>query len=129
VAAHAGVQVAHRLEGMVAGTAPPQVGEAGRMEALATPRARLIGPAHDDARALMAQKAEALQVVTVRAAGLVLEGRDRVHREPVVRVKGARADPTVVTVGAVVLGVTARAELRVRRRKEAMPEEEVRRVL
>src|SRR5207249_457953 len=69
-----------------------------------------VGPAHRDAGALVAREAEALLLVAARAARVVLSGRNRVHRDPVVRVDLSGAHFAVVAVGAVALGVAIGAE-------------------
>lgn len=126
VAAHAGVEVALCLPCVMSLPAISKVGKTGRMKAMAV---LAIRPAHGDTGSLMAGETEALLVVTTRAARVVLEGRDGMHREPVVRVEGALPDLAVVTVGAEVLRMTARAELRVVGGDEAVSDQEVGRVM
>src|SRR5690606_2731945 len=67
--------------------------------------------AQRDPHALVATEAERLRPMTRRAVGRVLASGDRVHRDEVIGMHVARAYSTVVTIGAVALGMAAGAEL------------------
>jgi len=76
----------------------------------------------------MAIPAECLELVTTDATRVVLSGVRVVHGHPIVRMHLAWTNPSVVTIGAFVLGVTTAAERTVVRRDRLVPFDEVGRV-
>ena len=120
VTAHARVQIALSFPRVVrgcswwVGPAPSRASRMriGRVKA-AAPGKRRVRTRLGHAGALMATNAERLQPVTARAVRIELASGDFVHVEPVVRMHLSGSHPAIVTLDAVVLGVTARTKLTV----------------
>ena len=76
----------------------------------------------------MAIRAKRLELMATDAARVVLPSALRMHRHPIVRMHLPRTNPSVMTIGALVLRMTAAAEGAVVRRDSLVPFDEVGRV-
>ena len=106
----AGVEIAHRFPRVMVRSARTG-GEFVRRRMKSSPRRAIAGSGiARDADATMAISAERLKLMATDASGIVLTSTLRMHREPVVGVHIAWTNASVVTIRALVLGVTTAAE-------------------